>query len=169
MSSATEKSKALVVIHKPHAWLLLKCWTQITEGHATFDQRLLETERTAAHWDKTSKHQPQMYAISNMVDIWGAKVHKLAIYYGWSKMAGGKPKLNNYNGVLFRAENSSLYPGFKFTEGWGAPNKHLISAFWYWILSQTMIARVCACPHVNFLTNKPGGGTDRHTQRVPSH
>lgn len=30
---------------------------------------------------KTSKHQSQMYAISNMVDIWGAKVYKLATYY----------------------------------------------------------------------------------------
>lgn len=33
-----------------------------------------------------------MYAISNMADIWGAKVHKLATYYGWSNMAGGEPK-----------------------------------------------------------------------------
>lgn len=35
-----------------------------------------------------------MYAISNMVDIWGAKVHKLASYYGWSNIAGGKSKLS---------------------------------------------------------------------------
>lgn len=45
-----------------------------------------------------------MYAISNMVDIWGAKVHKLATYYGWSNMAGGKPKLNNINGLLASVE-----------------------------------------------------------------
>lgn len=30
-----------------------------------------------------------MHAISNMVDIWGAKVHKLATYYGASNLAGG--------------------------------------------------------------------------------
>lgn len=46
-----------------------------------------------------------MYAISNMVDIWGAKVHKLATYYGWSNMAGGKPKLSNINGVFSLAWN----------------------------------------------------------------
>lgn len=39
-----------------------------------------------------------MSTISNMVDIWGAKVHKLTTDYGWSNMAGGKPKLNNING-----------------------------------------------------------------------
>lgn len=41
-----------------------------------------------------------MYAISNMADIWGAKVHKLATYYGWSNMAGGEPKLDNVNGFV---------------------------------------------------------------------
>lgn len=43
-----------------------------------------------------------MCAISNMVDIWGAKVHKLATYYGWSNMSGGKPKLNNVNGFVLK-------------------------------------------------------------------
>lgn len=45
-----------------------------------------------------------MYAISNMVDIWGAKVHKLTTYYGWSNMAGGKPQLNNINELLVSSE-----------------------------------------------------------------
>lgn len=43
-----------------------------------------------------------MYTISNMVDIWEAKVHKRATYYVWSNMAGGKPKLNNINGFVFK-------------------------------------------------------------------
>ena len=48
---------------------------------------------TAALRDTTSKHQPQMYAIRNMVDIWGAKVHKLVTYYGRSNMARGKAEV----------------------------------------------------------------------------
>lgn len=47
-----------------------------------------------------------MYAISNMVDIWGAKVYKLATYYGWSNMAGGEPQLKDINGLLVSAEAS---------------------------------------------------------------
>lgn len=48
-------------------------------------------KRTAAIEAKLQKHWPQMHAISNMVDIWGAKVHKLAAYYGASNL-GGKPR-----------------------------------------------------------------------------
>lgn len=43
-----------------------------------------------------------MYTISNVVDIWGAKVHKLGTYYRASSMAGGKPKLINGNGFVLK-------------------------------------------------------------------
>lgn len=56
-----------------------------------------------------------MYAISNMVDTWGAKVHKLTTYYGWSNTAGGKPKLNSINGLLVWVETFH-HPEFNVKE-----------------------------------------------------
>lgn len=58
-----------------------------------------------------------MYAISNMVDIWGAKVHKRSTYYGWSDMSGGKPKLKSINGVSaqgLKVSTSKMYFWWKF-------------------------------------------------------
>lgn len=51
-----------------------------------------------------------MHAISNMVDICGAKVHKLATHYGTSNLAGGKPRLSSINGWLLR-----YLPIYEFT------------------------------------------------------
>ena len=159
--------------HKPHAGLPLKDWTQITEGHATFNQRLLETERTAAHWDKTSKHHPQMYAISNVVDIWGAKVRKLATYYGWSNVAGGKPKLNNIKGAWAGPE-TFLHPEFHVCEGLAPPKislRHVVSVFcsdteyhaaYVCLNAQT----VCVCV---YMCGTSGRGGPLHAQRVCTH
>lgn len=55
-------------------------------------------KRTAAIEAKLQKDESQMHAIRNMVDICGAKVHKLATRYGASKFAGGKPPLSSANG-----------------------------------------------------------------------
>lgn len=79
-----------------------------------------------------------MYAISNMVDIWGAKVHKLATYYGWSNMAGGKPKLNNINGLLVWVETFHN-PEFNVKEGF-TPK---ICLFWYKVLFHSVHVYIC--------------------------
>ena len=43
-----------------------------------------------------------MHTISNVVDIYRAKVHKRASHYGASNLAGGKPRLSSINGWLLR-------------------------------------------------------------------
>ena len=67
------KSRSLPVNHKP---LFTDPDTDNGEGRATFNQRLSEREGTDSctlRRKNFKNNQPQMYAISNVVDIWGSK------------------------------------------------------------------------------------------------